>query len=182
MFTAADQQRLLDDKDHFSVYAPWSDAKFFKKIIDALAKPFARVRVDKVLGMDARGFALGGALAYRLGVGFAVCRKAGKMYQDGYAPSDVLQEPCTDYSGKQKILEIEKNAKGIQPGERVVIVDDWFQTGGQSFAAIKLVERVGGVVVGVTGMLDETMEDTKAKLMPYGFHALVRRLPSKPYA
>ncbi len=177
--TAADQKKILELKRRYSIYAPWSDGAFFRKIIDSLARPYLRARVDKVLGLDARGFVLGAALAYRLGVGFAVCRKAGKMYQEGYDPSDVLQESTTDYSGTVKTLEIEKTIKGIRRGDRVVIVDDWFETGGQSLAAIRLVERAGGVVVGVTGMLDDTSEKTRAKLESYGFHPLVRRVVNK---
>ena len=177
--TTADQRKILELKRRYSIYAPWSDGAFFRKIIDSLARPYLRARVDKVLGLDARGFVLGAALAYRLGVGFAVCRKAGKMYQEGYNPSDVLQESTTDYSGTVKTLEIEKTAKGIRRGDRVVIVDDWFETGGQSLAAIRLVERAGGVVVGVTGMLDDTSEATRVKLEPYGFYPLVRRVRTK---
>lgn len=177
--TAAEERKILALKRRYSIYAPWSDGAFFRKIIDSLAKPYLRARVDKVLGMEARGFVLGAALAYRLGVGFAVCRKAGKMYQEGYDPSDVLQESTTDYSGTVKTLEIEKNPRGIRFGERVVIVDDWFQTGGQSLTAIRLVERAGGMVVGVAGMLDDTSQETRAKLEPYGFYPLVRRVRTK---
>lgn len=177
--TTADQRKILELKRRYSIYAPWSDGAFFRKIVDELARPYRRARVDKVLGLDARGFVLGAALAYRLGVGFAVCRKAGKMYQEGYDHSDVLQESTTDYSGTVKTLEIEKNAKGIRRGDRVVIVDDWFETGGQSLAAIRLVQRAGGVVVGVSGMLDDTSQETRAKLEPYGFYPLVRRVRTK---
>lgn len=79
----------------------------FQTIVENLAEPFQESKIGKVLGLEARGFILGAPVAYLLHAGSVVARKAGDLYKGEYATSDVLQEACIDYSGKEKILEIE---------------------------------------------------------------------------
>ncbi|HTB33933.1 MAG TPA: phosphoribosyltransferase family protein [bacterium] len=100
--------------------------------------------VDLVAGIDALGFILGAALAQKMGLGFLPIRKAGKL------PVSSDREDFTDYSGQAKSLEL---AHGVVPTyARIVVVDDWVETGAQARAAIALLERQGGQVVAVAAM------------------------------
>ncbi|GHO50389.1 hypothetical protein KSX_85520 [Ktedonospora formicarum] len=79
-----------------------------------------------------------------------------------------------DYSGQHKILEIEIHAHGILPGDRVLILDDWFERGEQGQAAIRLVERAGGVVAGIGVLFDEMIAKKRNSFQQYHFHALIQ--------
>ncbi|XP_075052925.1 adenine phosphoribosyltransferase-like [Mixophyes fleayi] len=109
--------------------------------IEDLLQPFKTDQIDLVAGIDAMGFILGAAIATRLERGFLAIRKAGHLCVKTYSQSYV------DYSGKEKIMEVRTDA--IKPGVRVLLVDQWIETGGTMRAAIKLVEEQGGVVAGV---------------------------------
>lgn len=141
-------------------------------IVEELAAPFKDKHVDKVLGLEARGFILGAPVAYLLNAGFVVARKQGKMYPD-YEGKLVHSESAVDYSGKQKTLEIENSPTGIQKRDKVLIVDDWFETGGQGHAAINLVEKAGGVVAGISIMLDDMNREIRTSFSDYFINALV---------
>lgn len=116
------------------------DVDAFRFTIDAIADHFAGQTVDKVCGVEARGFIIGAPVAYRFGAGFVPVRKAGKL------PWRVEKEEYVLEYGTD-LLEIHHDAVG--PGERVLVVDDVLATGGTVVAAINLVERLGGEVVGV---------------------------------
>ncbi len=174
MLTYEDKNKILDLKSKYSIYAAWTGSKLFNKIIKALAEPFKNLKIDKVIGIEGRGFILGGAVAYKLNAGFVVCRKEGQMYKDGYSSKDVLQEKCIDYSNSKKVLELEKHEKAIQKDDKVLIIDDWFEKGGQGQAVIRLVERAGGKVVGIGVMLDEMTNKTRKTFLPYNYHYLVK--------
>lgn len=158
-----------------SIYSPWTDGNLFKKIIDELSRPFLDLEINKILGVESRGLILGGAVAYKLNVGFALTRKKNRMYQYKYPKRLVFSEECIDYSGKKKTLEIEKDGKGIKKGDKVVIIDDWYGKGAQGNAAIRLVEKAGGYVVGVGIMLDEMSDEARKSFDSYNLHALVRK-------
>lgn len=179
MLTQEETSEILKMHEDTSIYSPWSDGKIFQRIIDELAAPFIDSRVDKVVGPEARGFILGSAVAYKLNAGFVLIRKENKMFQYDYPRDLVYLERCIDYSGKEKGLEIDKTASGIQKNDRVLIIDDWFGTGGQGLASIKLVEQVGGKVVGVGIMLDDMPKDIQSKYEDYNLHSLIRRDPDE---
>jgi adenine phosphoribosyltransferase len=124
------------------------DPDSFRFTVDALADRFAGIAVDRVLGMEARGFILAAPVAYRLGASFIPVRKAGKL------PWAVAREEYQLEYGTDK-LEIHRDA--IAPGDRVLIVDDVLATGGTAAATVRLVEGLGGVVVGL-GFLMELVE------------------------
>ena len=124
------------------------DGKGFARAIDELADKFVDVRADRVLGMEARGFIIAAPVAYRMGAGFVPVRRAGKL------PWAVVREEYSLEYGRDK-LEIHRDA--IHPGERILVIDDVLATGGTAAATVKLVEALGGVVVGV-GVLIE-LED-----------------------
>jgi adenine phosphoribosyltransferase len=121
------------------------DAGGFKAAIERMAAPFAGAGVQAVAGIEARGFILGGAIADRLGCGFVPLRKKGKLPW-----KTVGQEYTLEYG--VDIIEMHQDA--IKPGERILIVDDLIATGGTAEAAVKLVRRSGGEVVGAVFIID----------------------------
>lgn len=116
------------------------DKQAYHDLIQTIADSLDGRQIDLVIGPEARGFVIGSALAYALGAGFIVARKPGKLPH-----KTIRYEYGLEYG--TDVLEIHEDA--IQPGQRVVVVDDLLATGGTALATIKLVEQAGGVVVGV---------------------------------
>ncbi|MGB0114902.1 MAG: adenine phosphoribosyltransferase [Ilumatobacteraceae bacterium] len=116
------------------------DGATFGTAVNALVEEFANVPVDRVVGVEARGFIFASALAYRIGAGFVPVRKAGKL------PWAVVREEYSLEYGSDK-LEIHRDA--IHPGERILIIDDVLATGGTAAATARLVETLGGVIAGL---------------------------------
>ena len=139
-------------------------AMIYHLVVD-LSKPFKKAKVDKVVGIDALGFVIGAAVALELKAGFIPIRKTGKLP----SKNKVTQE-FVDYSHTQKSLEI--NQKAIKKGERILIVDDWIETGAQIRAAIKLVENQGGKVIGVSTLFAEKNNQTKELFSRYPCYAI----------
>src|SRR6476619_7526099 len=121
------------------------NAKGFKAAIERMAAPYAGARVQAVAGIEARGFILGGAIADRLGCGFVPLRKKGKLPW-----KTIGQEYTLEYG--TDVIEMHEDA--IRPGERILIVDDLIATGGTVEAAVKLIRRVQGEVVGAAFIID----------------------------
>ena len=143
----------------------FADARGFRMAIDQLLHPYAGVRFDKVVGLEARGFILGGAIAHQLSVGFVPVRKKGKL------PGAVISEEYTLEYG-EAVVEIHDDA--IQPGEKVLLVDDLLATGGTAEAGLKLIERLGGEVIGCAFIIDLADLGGRKKLEAMGMdvHAL----------
>ena len=121
------------------------DAAAFRAAVDALVAPWTGVPLDKVAGIEARGFILGGAVAYQLGVGFAPVRKRGKL------PHQTLLE---EYELEYGVDAIEIHVDAVEPGDRVLLVDDLIATGGTAEAALKLLRRAGAEVCGAAFVVD----------------------------
>jgi adenine phosphoribosyltransferase len=137
----------------------WQNAQGQRHAIDQLVWPYAGVRIDKVAGIEARGFVLGGAIAHQLSVGFVPIRKKGKL------PWNVIGEEYELEYGTD-IVEIHKDAIG--EGENVLIVDDLIATGGTCEAAVKLVRRAGGTVIGAAFVIDLPDIGGRAKIEAMG--------------
>jgi len=114
------------------------DAKSYQRMVDLLANRYIGQRIDKVVGVEARGFIVGAALAYKLCAGVVLVRKPGKLPSETYSKSYDL-EYGTD------TLEIHKDA--IKPGERILIADDLLATGGTMAAVVDMVKTMGGELV-----------------------------------
>lgn len=141
-----------------------SDAALFRASIDAFVELAAGLKVDKVVGIDARGFIFGGAVAIRLGAGFIPMRKRGKLPWTTESTSYALE-----YG--EAVLEVHRDA--ILPGENVLLVDDLLATGGTSAAAIELVHRLGGSVVGTHFLVELAFLGGRAKLPGTGVEAIL---------
>ena len=123
----------------------FADPRGFRMTIDQLLHPYAGERIDKVVGLEARGFIIGGAIAHQLSLGFVPIRKKGKL------PGATLTEAYQLEYG-EAVMEIHDDA--IAPGEKVLVVDDLLATGGTAAAGIKLIERLGGEIVGCAFIVD----------------------------
>lgn len=123
----------------------WNDARGFRTAIDQLVQPYAGVRIDKVAGIEARGFVIGGAVAHQLSVGFIPIRKQNKL------PGRTIGE---DYDLEYGTDRVEIHDDAISEGQNVLIVDDLLATGGTAEAAVKLIRRAGGTVVGCCFIVD----------------------------
>ena len=143
----------------------FSDARGFRMAIDQLLNPYAGMRIDKVVGLEARGFILGGAIAHQLSLGFVPIRKKGKL------PGAVISQPYALEYG-EAVMEIHDDA--LQAGEKVLVVDDLLATGGTCEAGIKLCERLGAEVVGCAFVIDLPELGGRALLEKLGMtvHAL----------
>ncbi|MGF1619773.1 MAG: adenine phosphoribosyltransferase [Rhodomicrobiaceae bacterium] len=121
------------------------DASGFRACIELLAEPYRAAGIEAVVGIEARGFILGGAVADKLGTGFVPIRKKGKL------PAATIGQ---DYELEYGTDVIEVHEDAIRPGERVLIVDDLIATGGTAEAAAKLIQHIGGVAVGAAFIID----------------------------
>ena len=123
----------------------FADPRGFRMAIDQMLHPYAGMAIDKVVGLEARGFILGGAVAHQLSVGFVPIRKKGKL------PGAVISEEYQLEYG-EAIVELHDDA--IMAGEKILLVDDLLATGGTAEAGIKLVERLGGEIVSCVFIVD----------------------------
>ena len=121
------------------------DARSFRRAVDELVQPWAGLKIDKVAGMEARGFIIGGAVAHQLSAGFVPIRKKGKL------PHTTVR---IAYSLEYGLDEMEVHADAIKPGERVILVDDLIATGGTAVGAVQLLRQIGADVVSCCFVID----------------------------
>jgi adenine phosphoribosyltransferase len=145
---------LLEDKDAF------------KEAVDSLAAQFADQKIDKIVGIDARGFLLAAPVAYKINAGLAIVRKKGKL------PSKTIgQEYTLEYASNA----IEMHDDTIKPGENIILIDDLCATGGTALAACDLIEKLGGIIIGVSFLINLPFLEGSKKLKARGYdvHSLV---------
>ena len=133
----------------------FADPKGFRMAIDQMLHPYAGEQIDKVVGLEARGLILGGAMAYQLGTGFVPIRKKGKL------PAATISQKYTLEYG-EAVMELHDDA--ITAGERILLVDDLIATGGTAEAGISLIERLGGEIIGCSFIVDLPNLGGRAKL------------------
>src|SRR6201988_440328 len=122
-----------------------ADARAFRRSVDELVQPWDGNKIDKVAGIEARGFILGGAVAHQVSAGFVPIRKKGKL------PHTTVR---IAYSLEYGLDEMEMHADAIHPGERVILVDDLIATGGPAEGALKILRQIGANVVAACFIID----------------------------
>lgn len=141
------------------------DSKVFTTSIEELYRIYKNQRIDKVACIESRGFILGSPLAFKLGAGFIPIRKKGKL------PAETMREEYALEYGTDSI-EIHKDA--IVPGERILLHDDLLATGGTMEAAIRLVQKLGGMVVGISFLIELEFLKGRERLAPFDVQSLVK--------
>lgn len=148
----------------FKDYTPLiADGAAFAAVVGDIAERY-RGKIDVVVGIEARGFILGAAVAYELGLGMVPVRKAGKL------PGETILE---SYTLEYGTAEIEVHSDAFVPGQRVLVIDDVLATGGTAAATCQLVERAGAVVVGVDVVLELEFLHGREKLAGRPVHAIL---------
>jgi adenine phosphoribosyltransferase len=142
-----------------------ADDDAFSSVIDLVVVHYGRGNIDKVVGIEARGFILASPVAYHFGAGFIPVRKEGKL------PWETEREEYALEYGTA-VLEIHKDA--VSPGDRVLVVDDVLATGGTARATAKLVERLGGKVMGIACLIELTFLEGRKNLQGYDFFSLIQ--------
>lgn len=132
-----------------------ADGKLFHDVVAGMARPFAGSGVTHVVGIEARGFILGGAVARELGAGFVPVRKPGKL------PWERVKE---EYALEYGTDALECHSDGLAPGRRVLVVDDVLATGGTAEAAARLVRKLGGDLVGWSFLLEISVLKGRGRL------------------
>jgi len=140
------------------------DGPAFRAVVDMLATRYAQDRVDVVIGIESRGFIFGGALAHQLGAGFVPVRKLGKL------PAKTIEVEYELEYGRDA-LAVHEDA--VQPGQRVLVVDDLLATGGTMAATLRLIEQLGGKVVGVAFMIELAFLHGREKLKNFPVHSII---------
>ncbi|MDD5529095.1 MAG: adenine phosphoribosyltransferase [bacterium] len=141
------------------------DSKAFNYVIDSICEHYKGKKIDKVVSTEARGYLFGGALAYKLNAGVIPVRKPGKL------PAEAIKEEYTLEYGTDA-LELHKDA--IEKDEKVLVFDDLLATGGTALASCKLVERLGGKIVGISFLIELTELPGKNKLKDYDIFSLIK--------
>jgi len=144
----------------YDVTTLFEDAECFKQMIDEICKNYAGQKIDKVVGIDARGFLLASTMAYKLGAGVSIVRKQGKL------PGRTKQASYEKEYGPD-IIEMHEDT--IKPGEKVIIADDLLATGGTMLAAVDLVKQMGGEIVGIDFIINLSFLSGLEKLKAGGY-------------
>ena len=131
------------------------DARAFRRAVDELVHPYAGTKIDKIAGIEARGFILGGAIAHQLSAGFVPIRKKGKL------PHETVR---VAYSLEYGLDEMEMHRDAVKPGDKVILVDDLIATGGTAEGAVKLLTQMGAEIVAACFVIDLPDLGGRAKL------------------
>jgi adenine phosphoribosyltransferase len=148
----------------YDVTPLFADPLAFSELVRDLAEPFYALEIDLVAGIDALGFILGTALAIQLGKGFIPIRKGGKL------PVRTEMAGFVDYTGQPKTLELRTGF--LQTGSKILLVDEWIETGAQVKAAIQLIENQGGHVVGIAAINIDMNNKTQPITEKYFCHTV----------
>jgi len=141
------------------------DAQAFREAIDLLVDRYAGEQIDVVAAVEARGYIFGAPVAYKLGAGFVPVRKVGKL------PAETVRE---EYELEYGTDAVEMHRDAIDPGQKVLIVDDLIATGGSAAATARLVERLGGDVVGIAFLVELAFLNGVDKLKDYDVFTIIQ--------
>lgn len=150
---------------YYDISTLLQDPLALRMTIDQFVWLFANEHVDKVVGIESRGFMFGSIVAYNLNAGFVPVRKPGKL------PAHTIGE---EYELEYGTDKLEVHSDGIEPGERVLIVDDLIAIGGTAAAAARLVESVGGKVIGLGFVVELAFLEGRSRLSGYSVESLIK--------
>jgi len=156
-----------ETEGRYDVTPIFEKPEVFSNLLEDLIRPFRDVDFDKIAGLEALGFIVGGALAHEMNVGFICIRKEGKLPG---VDDTVLKRSFVDYSDSSKSFEINKSS--VEKGERILLVDEWIETGTQMKTAVELIEKLGGEVVGICSLVAHKNENTKILFDKYNLKAI----------
>lgn len=155
---------------HSDTLGLFADPSFLQRAGAAVAEPFRGAEVQKVAGIEARGLVLATCVALELGAGFVAIRKPGAMHP---GPKAELEAP-RDWRGIATTLLLQRHV--IAPGDRVLVVDDWAETGSKALTARRLIEMCGGFYLGTSLLVDQLADDVRQQLEPVSAVALAAEL------
>lgn len=162
--------RLEYFEGHSDTLGLFADGAFLRRAAVALAEPFRGAGVEKVAGIEARGFVLASCVALELSAGFVAIRKPGAIHP---GPKAELTAP-PDWRGLETTLRLQRHV--ITPGERVLVADDWAETGSKALTARKLIEELGAVYAGLSLLVDQLPDGVREELQPVAAVALADEL------
>lgn len=148
----------------FDITTLFKNKDGLKHTFEQLYEPLKNLKIDKVVGIESRGFIFGGMLAEKLNAGFVPIRKPGKL------PAEKIRET---YSLEYGLDSIEIHCDAIEKGDKVILHDDLLATGGTMEAACKLVEKLGGEVVNISFVIELSFLNGRDKLKNYNVSSLV---------
>ena len=151
---------------HAEIWRVFEDAHLFREVVEALANPWRSPPPAKVVGIEARGFILGAAVAHALGTGFVGIRKAGSFF----AGAKVETMTNRDYRGREHRLRARRDS--LTRDDQVILVDDWCETGNQALAALRLIESCDARVLGISVIVDDAAPEVSRTFPRY--EALIR--------
>jgi len=140
------------------------DGDAFREVIDWMVDQYAGSNIDTVVAIEARGYIFGAPLAYQLGAGFVPIRKPDKL------PAKIISE---SYELEYGTNSLEMHEDGVEPGQRVLVIDDLLATGGSARAAVNLVDRLGGKIIGVAFLIELDFLNGREKLEGYDVQSLI---------
>ncbi len=143
----------------------FSDAVLFQNVIRALAEPYQKNKPDVIAGIEARGFILAGAMAYALGCGVVMVRRRGKT------PGNVVNQ---EYSYEYSSNVIEMSEGSVEPGKKVVLVDDVLATGATAAAAAKLIKKLGADIFGISFVVEKEYLSPRQRLGVHPIYSLLK--------
>ncbi|MDX6491493.1 MAG: adenine phosphoribosyltransferase [Gaiellaceae bacterium] len=155
---------------HSDTLGLFADGRFLARVGAAMADPFRSAGVTKVAGIEARGFILATAVALELSVGFVAVRKQGSIHPG--AKAELAAPP--DWRGLEPVLRLQRHV--IEPGELVLVVDDWAETGSKALTARRLIEACGGRYAGLSLLVDQLSDRLRDQLAPVTAVALAEEV------
>ena len=147
-----------------------SDFKAYREITSRMTKPFRNKKIDKVISTDMNGLVYGSVVATNLKVPFVPILKGGKVKNRKLV---IKSQSYFDYSSKRKYYEILKGS--ITKDEKILYIDDWFETGNSGKAVIKMIEKIGGKIIGISILFNQLKNMDEEYFKRYNFHFIIRR-------
>lgn len=165
-------ERLRYFDGHSDTLGLFAHAGFLERAAQGLVAPFGDSDVTKIAGIEARGFVLAAAAAVELGVGFVGVRKTGSLL----AGEKAELRTAVDWRGRRDVLRLQRHV--IAPGDTVLVVDDWAETGAKALATRALIEECGGTYAGLSLLVNQLRPATQSRLEPVAFVVRAEDVPA----